>query len=393
METGGLNVDELPSNKHKDELIKKTNFTELEKEGAFDNNEANGIPLLSKLNPMLRLGYYQIKKTCSKDNDPKCCRDINYYLDLVTAFIKKSNYDEEGKKELIDYIEEYWEEIFEKGDYVCTRELDEELVRKRCILKQLHDYCDDKNDIADKEGEYITYLKKKWLKIIDYTTSTEDNLYFKIDAWNTNQLFNYKDFLLKPQDACSPDYKNVTLSHISLFKEKSIDKVVGARLDAGKDADKGRGGSGNEQQFVAAPVGKGARLTTGLEGDTTDHVAELGPEEREVRSGSPLWETPLSAGFSVAGSIFFFFFLYKVKKKLKELIIRGKCKELSSSSFIHKKYTVEVVNALGTVEREHKTITHFINLLCFVPVQSNRIVDKHSYEKGHINANAKKRKS
>ncbi|SBT84527.1 PIR protein [Plasmodium ovale] len=317
METGGLNVDELPSNKHKDELIKKTNFTELEKEGAFDNHEANGIPLLNQLNPMLKLGYHKIKRTCSKDSDPKCCRDINYYLDLVTAFIKKSNYDKEGKKGLINYIEEYWKEIFGKRDYVCTRELDEESVRKRCILKQLYDYCDDKNDIADKEGEYNTYLEKKWLKIIGYTTSTEDDLYFKIEGWNTNQLFNFKDFLLKPQDACSPDYKNVTLSHISLFNEKPVHKVLGERAKASKNADEGRGRGGREQQVPLPPSdedpirSEGVRLTTGLEGETLDHVAKLGPEEREVKSSLPLWETPLSAGFSVAGSIFFFFFLYK----------------------------------------------------------------------------------
>lgn len=294
----------------------------MEQEGAFDENTSQNYPMLNMLNLNLMLGYHNIKKICSKNSDPKCCRDINYYLDLVTIFIKKSKLDEEEKKDLLKYVEDYWNDKLEKrGDYTCLRELNEDSIRKRCILKQLYDYCDDKGEIADKEEEYNTYLEKKWLKIIDYTTSTEDYLHFKIDGWNKNQLFNYKDFLLKPQDSCSPDYKNVNLSHITLSNEKPVHEILGERAEVSKNADEGRNRNRKEQQVPPLPSdedpspGEGSKLTTGLEGETTYHVAELGLEEREVKSGSPLWETPLSAGFSVAGSIFFFFFLYKVKKK------------------------------------------------------------------------------
>ncbi|SBT73384.1 Plasmodium vivax Vir protein, putative [Plasmodium ovale] len=312
----GLNIDGLLSNTYKDQLLKGTNFAQLEK-GELNSHQANGIRLLNELNLVLRINYYNIKKKCSKESDPKCCRDINYYLDLVTAFIKKSNNDNIDQKELIDHVENYWREIFEKRDNDCQRILDEESIRKRCILKQLHDYCDDKKDIVGKEVEYNDYLKEKWDKIISFNTVTNDDLYFKIKDWNNNESFNYKEFLLTPKGDCSHDYKKVILSHISLFKGKPTTEVMNKEVVSDVHADAAIGKSEDKGREERQDSGEGVRLSRDFGGATADQAfRQPGPEEGEREAEGdklslPLLQTPLSAGFSVVGAVFFLFFLYK----------------------------------------------------------------------------------
>ncbi|SBT55806.1 PIR Superfamily Protein [Plasmodium ovale wallikeri] len=316
MQTVGLNIDGLLSNTYKDQLLKGTNFAQLEK-GELNSHQANGIRLLNELNLVLRINYYNIKKKCSKESDPKCCRDINYYLDLVTTFIKKSNNDNIDQKELIDHVENYWREIFEKRDNDCQRILDEESIRKRCILKQLHDYCDDKKDIVGKEVEYNDYLKEKWDKIISFNTVTNDDLYFKIKDWNNNESFNYKEFLLTPKGDCSHDYKKVILSHISLFKGKPTTEVMNKEVVSDVHADAAIGKSEDKGREERQDSGEGVRLSRDFGGATADQAfRQPGPEEGEREAEGdklslPLLQTPLSAGFSVVGAVFFLFFLYK----------------------------------------------------------------------------------
>ncbi|SBS89209.1 PIR Superfamily Protein [Plasmodium ovale curtisi] len=330
METGGLYVDELPSNKLKDKLLQGVKFSDLEKEGALNENLADANSLLTKFNQTVTVNFHQAKRFSCADGDLKCCRDINYYLDLIRALIEFSVSSKDYKEGLVELVKDAWENRFGKHDYNCHRMSDKESVRKRCILKQLYDYCDDKNVISGKEGEYYKYLEEKWNKIIDYTTSANENVHFKIDGWRNNELFDYKEFLLKPEGDCSAEYKKVILSHISLSNGKPTSEIsksgtLPVRISDG-NADRGgaqdRGGRGNrgEQQVATSGSrkdssdheGSGDRSKTVLGDDKYYHAVDQ-PEHEEGadETGSPLWETPLNAGFSALGAVFFLFFLYK----------------------------------------------------------------------------------
>ncbi|SBT74375.1 PIR protein [Plasmodium ovale] len=307
MQSGSLNIDKLPSNKLKDELLKETNFTEVEKQGALDEKPANGISLLTKFNQKATMNFHRSKKSCSVKSDLKCCRDINYYLDLIRALINFSESSKDHKDALKQLVENAWEGRLGGSGYNCQNTSDEESVRKRSILKQLYDYCDDKNDIEGKEREYKNYLKEKWNRIISYTTSANDNLYFKIKDWNNNQSVKYIDFLLTPKIECSANYNRIELSHISFSNENPTTEE--ARGVAVRNGDEDRGATADEQ--ASSGPGEGTRLTTISAGDTTHHVVtQPGLEEKEGEKGSSLRET-LSAGFSVVGAVFFLFFLYK----------------------------------------------------------------------------------
>ncbi|SBT84529.1 PIR protein [Plasmodium ovale] len=323
MQIEGLNIDGLPSNTHKFDLLKGTNFIQLEKEGAFDSHQANGIPLLNNLNLVLKLNYYRIKRSCSIKSDSKCCRDINYYLDLVTAFIKKSNYDNTDKQGLIDFVETYWKDTFEKRDYDCKRDLDEEAVRKRSILKQLYDYCDDKNYIEKKELQYNEYLNTKWDKIISYTNSNHKYLYYNIKYENINKKVNYKDLLLNTADFPFINCKDLKNYDITFSDVKTINEIPDAVSVAHPVASGGARRSEDSSLVIMLGAGEDVSSRSSFAGHTYHNtVSEPGftresgekdgeDEARTSETATPMWQTPLSAGVSTAGVAFFFFFLYK----------------------------------------------------------------------------------
>ncbi|SBT00535.1 PIR Superfamily Protein [Plasmodium ovale curtisi] len=311
-----LDIDGLPSNKYKDKLLENTNFKQLEEEGALNERHANGIPLLTKINPKLTINYHRIKRICSEKNDHKCCREINYYLDLIRVLTELSDSSEDYKGSLKQLVEDAWNPRLEKRtDYDCQRDLEKESIHKRCILKQLHDYCDDKDFIQGKEEKYYNYLEDKWNKIIKFTTSDNENINFKIEGWESNKSFNYKNFLLKPQHDCTDNYKTIELSHISLFREQLASEV--GEAGAVRDRDQDRTGDESEQQVPFAGPGVDGNFSSHLRDTTHQHPAPqpelegVAKESEGAQLDEPLWETPLSAGFSVAGAVIFFFFLYK----------------------------------------------------------------------------------
>ncbi|SBS99569.1 PIR Superfamily Protein [Plasmodium ovale curtisi] len=289
MQTERLNIDQLPSNKYKDELLKRTNFTKLEKEGAFDENPSENYQMLIDFNRNLIVGYHNFKRTCSPSSDPKCCRDVNYLLDLVTIFIKKSKIDEGEKNDLINYVEDYWKDKLIKGnDYNCPRKLDEDSMRKRCILKHLYDYCNDKNVTEKKELQYNEYLNRKWDSVINYTNSNDKCLHYNIKYNNNNERINFKDFLLNPRDFSFINFQALEKYDITFSDEKTFNELENA----------------SEVPYtIVHPV------PPHREGDARE--VDWSEEAVGAQAETSFWETPLSAGFSVAGTVFFFFFLYK----------------------------------------------------------------------------------
>ncbi|SBT56188.1 PIR Superfamily Protein [Plasmodium ovale wallikeri] len=320
-----LNIDQLPSNKYKDELLKRTNFTKLEKEGAFDENPSENYQMLIDFNRNLMVGYHNIKRTCSPGADPKCCRDVNYLLDLVTIFIKKSKIDKGEKDDLIKHVEEYWKDkLVKRNEYNCPRELDEDSMRKRCILKQLYDYCDDKSVTEKKELQYNEYLNRKWDRIINYTNSNNKYLYYNIKYNNNNERINFGDFLLNPRDFSFMNCQALEKYDITFSDEKTFNELENAsqvpytivhqvaRAEPGRETIAGTGEEtilsrdlgGDTQHHVVAQLGHAHRAENAMEIDGSEEAVGAQAE-------TSLWETALSAGFTVAGTVFFFFFLYK----------------------------------------------------------------------------------
>ncbi|SBT56600.1 PIR Superfamily Protein [Plasmodium ovale wallikeri] len=283
----GLEIDRLPSNKYVNDLLKRTEFNKLEGDGAFNEVHTNNLTWLHSFNPMLKLGYNDISKKCSTNNDKKCCRDVNYYLDLVIGYVKSSNLEDDNEEELIEYVNNEWKTIFQNRTLDdCNREENIESVRKRCVLKQLYDYCDDKNFIKNKETEYKELLRKKWGKIISYTISNDEDFYFNISGRNGKESFAYKDFLLDPEEFNCDNYETVLLSHISLSDKKLTNEVA----------------DGYES------------LPTPARGDThQDHSpdTESGMKTEIEEPATSFMEPVLSAGLSLSGIVFFFFFMYK----------------------------------------------------------------------------------
>ncbi|SBT56403.1 PIR Superfamily Protein [Plasmodium ovale wallikeri] len=320
-----LNIDQLPSNKYKDALHKRTNFTKLEKEGAFDENTSENYQMLNNFNRELMLGYHDIKRICSPGADPKCCRDVNYLLDLVTIFIKKSKIDEGEKNDLINYVEDYWKDkLIKRTDYNCPRKLDEDSMRKRCILKQLYDYCNDKNVTEKKELQYNEYLNRKWDSIINYTNSNNKYLYYNIKYNNNNERINFRDFLLNPRDFSFINCQALEKYDIIFSDEKTFNELENASQVPHTIVHPFVGAKPGRETI--AGTGEVTTLSRDLGGDTQHHVvAQSKPPHREggarevdwseeavgAQAETSLWKTPLSAGFSVAGTVFFFFFLYK----------------------------------------------------------------------------------
>ncbi|SBT00814.1 hypothetical protein POVCU1_062520 [Plasmodium ovale curtisi] len=316
METSNLNIDGLPSNKLKDELLKDSNFAEVKKEGALDEKEANGIPLLTQFNQKVTMNYHHCKKNRSSNGDLKCCRDINYYLDLIMALIKFSNSTEVHKESLIHLVEDNWKSRFGKTDYDCERKLDEESIRKRCILKQLYDYCDDRNHIEREELQYNAYLNTKWEKIFSYTNSNNKYLYYNITYKNNNKKVNYKDLLLNTADLTFINCVDLKNHDITFSDTKTINEVEdsvsvplpGVHPVAGAEASRNSVPRGEAHRGNAEPSSNLGAIDVNLRkdfaGDAQPGLAE-GAEKADVTDGaepgSPLWGTPLSAGFSVAG--------------------------------------------------------------------------------------------
>ncbi|SBS94875.1 hypothetical protein POVCU2_0091240 [Plasmodium ovale curtisi] len=204
MQTERLNIDKLPSNKYKDALLKRTDFTKLEKEGTFDENPSENYQMLNNFNRDLMLGYHDIKRTCSPGGDPKCCRDVNYFLDLLTIFIKKSKINEGEKNDLIKHVEDYWKD------------------------KLLYDYGNDKNVTEKKELQYNEYLNRKLDSIINYTNSNNKYLYYNIKYNNNNERINFRDFLLNTRDFSFINCQALEKYDITFSDEKTFDELENA---------------------------------------------------------------------------------------------------------------------------------------------------------------------
>ncbi|GAW83995.1 variable surface protein [Plasmodium gonderi] len=178
----GFNTDNLPSNKFKKELLEKANLDKLKSlisAATIDNSDV----------------YEWIDSFNS---------DVNYYLDLVSATIYLSNLVNSDKKNSTDIIEDYWQPQLNKYGYKCDRNRDSYSTIKRCILKQVRAFLDDKYYLKkiliqnlQKKNPYDEYLKDKWNKILQRTKSTFENRSIRITISGINKSIKYDELPLK----------------------------------------------------------------------------------------------------------------------------------------------------------------------------------------------------
>ncbi|SBT56063.1 unspecified product [Plasmodium ovale wallikeri] len=164
-------------------------------------------------------------KMCQQNNliddisdEIKYCRDMNYYLDLVTGIIKSSkkipNY---LKDKVIANVEQNWKDI-PNGKFTdkCTRDANVDSIRKRCVLKHLHDLNIDKRLIHVYTDQYKTYLDDVWSKIIDYTRPQLGGLYIKIENDSVGIIEEYTNFLYSIDYICDVDISKLSTDDVTI---------------------------------------------------------------------------------------------------------------------------------------------------------------------------------
>ncbi|SBT83126.1 PIR protein [Plasmodium ovale] len=215
--------DNLASNKYKRNLDSSSNIKELENLCTKNpSNQGDIENFLSKFNPNVYATYSTIRRDCvSEINNPKCCREVNYYLDLVNSFINSANIIKNEKELLVEIIEGYWKDYIDNfSNYTCKREKGVYSVEKRCILKQICDLYDDKTYFELNSSQYNKLVTKKWEKILNYSNHENKELYFKINFKTINKSGKYKELLLNPKEIIDVDCKNIDITHISISTEE-----------------------------------------------------------------------------------------------------------------------------------------------------------------------------
>ncbi|SBT72465.1 PIR protein [Plasmodium ovale] len=142
--------------------------------------------------------------TYFSDNDEiKCCRDINYYFDLLNAIIKTPIiFSKQIQSDLLGKFEERRKKILQvKNIGTCTRETDLESIRKRCILKHLHDLKMDENFIKTFSEEYSKYY---------------GGLYIKIENDSVGIIEEYTNFLYSLDYICDVDLSKLSTDDITI---------------------------------------------------------------------------------------------------------------------------------------------------------------------------------
>ncbi|KMZ88619.1 hypothetical protein PVBG_04828 [Plasmodium vivax Brazil I] len=231
--------DKLPSNSFKKKLLKDFKFDEMKSTFQLPNSyDSQCWEYISKIPSTLYINYHTtVKSSCKNNKNNKCCRDINYYLDLIIGIIKSSKIIEQDKTEYIKQVEYYWKDKFMGvTDYDCKREEGSYSKEKRSILKQLYDICDDKEISNSNRAMYKNLLENKWTKIINSNSSNNEDLYFHINGKTLNIKGKYSDFLLNFEGINCTGYNNIKLSDILVknetFEEKPLVDISNSHGDS-----------------------------------------------------------------------------------------------------------------------------------------------------------------
>ncbi|SBS92763.1 PIR Superfamily Protein [Plasmodium ovale curtisi] len=160
----------------------------------------------------------------NNEDEAMCCRNVNYYFDLLYAIIKSpGQLSNENTNNLIGQIKEKWEQVPKISDRnKCKGKTDLDSICKRSILKHLHDLKLDKMPIKTFSEEYKNYLSKKWKKIIAYTSGYYDNLYIKIENDFIGIIDSYNNFLESSDPICDIDLNDLSTEDIKISTNLEI---------------------------------------------------------------------------------------------------------------------------------------------------------------------------
>ncbi|SBT84961.1 PIR protein [Plasmodium ovale] len=232
--TKNLQENVLPSNLFIDCLFGDKNFenhiNQIEEYKSRNNFENITTIINSKFEEILQ----EIEDGFKNDED-RCCRNINYYFDLLYAIIKSpGQLSKDNTNKLISEIFQKWNKVPQINDTdKCKRETDLDSICKRSILKHLHDLKLDKMFIKPFSEEYKNYLRKIWEKIIVYTSRYYDNLYIKIENDFIGIIESYNNFLESSDPICDIDLNDLSTDDIkistnleSLMNSISLEKIT-----------------------------------------------------------------------------------------------------------------------------------------------------------------------
>ncbi|SBS93017.1 PIR protein [Plasmodium ovale] len=290
---GIIKEDNLPSHIYEKKLSEDLKIEELENYCKSEDTYNDSYSFIARFNGKLSSNFTNNKYECEQTSYSKCCRNLNYYLDLVLGIIKSSNISEPDQRKLIELIDVYWKISFQYNQlHGCKREENPYSKEKRCILKQLHDYCDDKtylqetfSDEAKRKTAYNKYQKSKWDKIFNHSELNTPTLYININDQTVKKFEKYDDVLLTYDEIHSIE----------------CDKLQSTKIEI---SDK------NLQSEAHAETTRLQLEASQLEGGDPQQAA-LQTEIDQVPSGSPLLNILLSVGFVVFGIISFSFVIYK----------------------------------------------------------------------------------
>ncbi|SBS91035.1 PIR Superfamily Protein [Plasmodium ovale curtisi] len=205
---GKIKDDELPSNRYKRDLLKNIKIKELEDTCKSDNTKYNCISQAIEFCTSLYSNYHTIRKRfCELQNDPKCCIDVNYYIDYVNEIIKSSKFNDPTKEEYIQKIEQIWRDYFGKTHaYKCTREENTHSKYERCIINQLSDFFNDKDYLEKASSqnsniyiEYDQYIQEKLSNILKCEKLNSENISITINDQPIAQRVKCNNLPLKSQ--------------------------------------------------------------------------------------------------------------------------------------------------------------------------------------------------
>ncbi|SBS93809.1 PIR Superfamily Protein [Plasmodium ovale curtisi] len=177
----------------------------------------------------------------SIDQESKCCRNINYYFDLLYSIIKSTDkLTNVNLNKVIAQIEQKWEKVPNISDInICKRETDLDSIRRRCIIKHLQDLKIDKNFISSFPDDYKNYLGEKWSKIIRYI-NPNNKLYIKIENDFMGIIEQYNNFLESSDLICNTKLDDISTNDIkistnleSLMNSISLEKFTNYDYEKG----------------------------------------------------------------------------------------------------------------------------------------------------------------
>ncbi|SBS95819.1 hypothetical protein POVCU2_0099040, partial [Plasmodium ovale curtisi] len=212
----GFKKENLPSYEYKKILCEKNEIETLDNKTSHTNDYSNCVEPFNNFNTKFKSNHDELKTKCYK-NGPKCCRDVNYYLDFATGIFKSSMLENDDKNRLIKLLKDELEvSVRDKSIYTCERPTDLDSTRKRCILQHLHDLKEDEHFILSYAEAYKKYLEKKWKKIINYTDIQPSSLFFKIENNSMGIIENYKKFLDSSDYICDNNLDELSADDIKI---------------------------------------------------------------------------------------------------------------------------------------------------------------------------------